>query len=379
MYTISRQDFFKSMIKLKVGKSWLNQRLQYFVKNNEKLKRAIKADRAIYGALDTWLLNRFLNRSRIEHISDVTSSAGTGIYNTFQDDFSMAMLLFFDIKRSILPKVVSNSHDFGCVHESFFGVPIKIAAIISDQSASMIANCCFEKWSSKITLGTGAFLQVNVGEKCIGSRFGPKPLVAWSIKTSQPKFPTIYKLECFYETSADSINFIKTVGLCDDVSELASIANSVEDSDGVFFVPEINGFVGIKPKTTKSHLIRAVLENIALTIGHFYFVMKMETSYYPNKIRIDGGIAQNDFICQQIANLTGVRIERADNCSQLTSIGCAILAAFNCGILKKIEDANDFYKSEKLFIPDMTSREKSLKKYAKYRKMMKKFKLEFCS
>lgn len=99
----------------------------------------------------------------------------------------------------------------------------------------------------------------------------------------------------------------------------------------------------------------------------------MKSQYNPAKIRIDGGIAQNDFICQQIANLTGVDIERPENCSESTSIGCAILSSYNCGILKYIEDAKKFYKSAKVFNPDSSCRDKMLQNYQRYLKIMKKF------
>lgn len=270
--------------------------------------------------------------------------------------------------------MVSNFHDFGFTHERIFGIPIKIDTIITDQSASMIANCCFKHDSSKITLGTGSFLQVNVGSKCRGSSYGANPLVAWSIKNKQQKPSTIFKLEFFHESSSDAIRFMLKVGLCTNVRDLSNIACSVDDSHGAFFLPTVFGFIGIKHTTTDQHLVRAVLENIVYTIGFYYFSMRKESSTYrPDKIRIDGGIAQNDFICQQIANLTAVCIERSENCSELTSIGCAILCAYKSGILGSLEEAEKFYKPEKIFTPDVNKGEMLLLNYQKYLKIKEKF------
>lgn len=309
-----------------------------------------------------------------EHISDISSTSATGIYDTFRLDFSSAMLKYFNINRSILPKVVSNFHDFGETNEKILGVPIKIGVVITDQSASLIANCCFKQGSSKITLGTGSFLQVNVGSKCIGSKYGANPLIAWSIRDHRQKPSTVFKLEFFHESSSDAIRFMLTAGMCSDVRQLSSMAYSVDNSDGVYFLPAVFGFTGIKHSTTDHHLVRAVLENIIYTIGHYYFSMRKESvSYRPGKIRIDGGIAQNDFICQQIANLTAVEIERSKNCSELTSIGCAILAAYKSGVLNSLEEAEKFYKSEKIFIPDAECREALLKNYQKYLNIKEKY------
>lgn len=372
MYALTRQEFFITASNLKLGNTWTNHRLQYFIQNNSKLKRAIKENRALYGALDTWLLSKLKMNSNADHVSDITSSAATGMFDVFKLDFSTPLLAYFNIKRSILPKVVSNFHDFGFTHEKIFGIPIRIDTVVSDQSASLIANCCFSPWSSKITLGTGSFLQVNVGSKCKGSRVGANPLVAWSVKNEQKKPSTNFKLEFFHETSSESIRFMQVVGLCSDVRQLSDIARSVDDSDGVFFIPEFFGFDGVKQSTTNCHLVRAVLENIIFTVSLFFFLMKTETAYRPSKIRIDGGIAQNDFVCQSIASLTGVNIERSKDCSELTSIGCAYLAAYKIGMLKSLEEAEIFYKTEKLFIPESETRTKLLKNYQKYLKVVRK-------
>jgi glycerol kinase len=364
---------------LKLGKTWLNHRLQYCINNNEELKKAIKENRVMFGCLDTWLLARLKMDKNTDQLTDVTSISSTGIYDLSNSGYSTAMLKFFKINSSILPKVVPNSHNFGFTHEKLFGVSLKIAAVITDQSASMIANCCFKPWSSKITLGTSSLLQVNIGNKFYSSSFGPHTLAAWSFKNAQNKTSTTFKLEMFLPSSIDSIKFIKTAGLCSDESEMSGIATAVGDTDGVFFLPEIYGFIGIKQTTNNQHLLRAILESIVFTIGHFYYSMRNETNYRPSKIRIDGGISQNDFICQGISDLTGVVIERSQDCSELTSIGCAILSAFNCGVLKNLEDAESFYRSEKAFTPDTIAWESMMKKYQKYEKIRKQHEKLFLS
>jgi glycerol kinase len=196
--------------------------------------------------------------------------------------------------------------------------------------------------------------------------------VAWSVKTRMIESETTFKFEFFHKHSADSIHFIKTTGLCPEEKNMSHMAFSVEDSDGVFFIPEVCGFVGIKQATKKQHLVRAVLENIVFNIGFYYYSMRNESIYQPSTIRIDGGIAQNDFICQQIANLIGVNIERSKYCSQLTSIGCAYLSAYNCGFLQQLEDAEKFYKAEKVFSVDSTAREMLMMYYQKFLKISNK-------
>lgn len=366
-------EFFGVTSKLKVGDGWLNQRLKYFLINNEELKLAVKENRAAYGALETWLLCRLRKNFKGSHITDVSSCAASGIFDGFRMEWSGAMCKFFGIKKSILPKVAPNCYDFGSTHPDVLGIPVPIEVLVTDQSASMIANACFAKWSAKITLGTGSFLQVNIGNKYRGSKHGANPLIAWNVKSLAQKNSTIFKLEHYHPSSADSIKFAKTVGLCSDVSELSDIAMSVVSTGGVFFVPKLCGFHGIKQTTTKAHLARAVLEYIALSIAHYYFLLRDEQEFKPETIRIDGGIAQNNFICQQISNLTNVKVERAENCAELTSVGCALLQAYKCGDLKQLEDAEKFYKSDRIFTPEDYCRMQLVDHYKSFVEVMEKY------
>lgn len=371
MYAITRSDFFKVTSKLKMANTWLNHRLQFILKNNRQLQRAVQENRALYGGLDTWLLSKLKNvYSGLDHVSDISYSAATGIFDVFKLEWSGIMLPYFGINRKILPRIVSNFHDFGYTHESVLGVPVKIDVMISDQSASLIANRCFTAWSSKITLGTGSFFHVNVGEKCIGSDTTANPLVAWWFPKRSDK--PMFKLEFFHESSSESIKFMETVGLISDVRDLSDMASRADNSDGVFFIPECFGFIGMKQTTNRLHLIRAVLESIVFNICNYIFATLNEPNYRPNKIRIDGGISQNDFVCQQIATLSGINIERAMNSSELTSVGCAILCAYKCGLLESLEESENFYKSDRIFTPAASASADLRKDYQRFLKVVKK-------
>jgi glycerol kinase len=199
-------------------------------------------------------------------------------------------------------------------------------------------------------------------------------LVAWSLTEPIQTKSTVFKVEFFHEYSVDSIQFLRITGLCEDVTKLSDIAYFAEHTDGVFFLPHTFGFVGVKQTTKSKHLVRAVLESIILKISHFFFLLIEEQNFKPKKIRIDGGIAQNDFICQQIANLTNTKIERAKNCSELTSIGCAMLQALKCGALSSIEDAKKYYKTDRIFEPEDPCRMKLLQHYRKYLSVVEKCK-----
>lgn len=335
-------------------------RLSHILKNNRKLKDAMNQNRIALCTVDTWLLNKFksfnMQTTNFECITDISNATATGLYDTFNLEYNSINLKLFGIKRNMLSTTVSNSHDFGLTHASLFGVPVRIGAIIADQAASLIGNACFHKMDVKITLGTGTFLNVNSGEKCRGSRNGANPMIAWNIQSREKNVKTVYYTERSFNESSTLIRFIKAIGLCSKEEKLSSLALSVPDSNGVIFIPKFHsmaGFIGYKQSTTKSHLVRAVLESIVFKVAEFFFLMQDENSdYRPEKIRIDGGISANDFVCQSIADLLNISIERGVNSSEITSVGCAYLAAYNCGIFERLEQAEKFYKIEKVFIPN---------------------------
>lgn len=340
----------------------------------------MKEGRAALCTVDTWLLNKLRRINALDTfdcISEISTASCTGLFDSFDLDYISFNLKVFGIERQMLSKIVNNSHDFGFTHASNLGAPVRIATIIADQAASLIGNACFKQMDAKITLGTGTFLDVNTGSKCRGSRNGASPFVAWEIQSRENETSTVYYTEREFNESSTLIRFAKTVGLCSHVEELSDMAFSVADSNGVIFIPHfysIAGFVGFKQSTTKNHLVRAVLESIVFKVGEFFSQMQEEEQNYRHKrIRVDGGISTNDFICQSIADLLNISIERGFNSSEITSIGCAYLAAFNCGILDKLEHAEKFYKIEKVFTPNKSHHKELLMRFKQFSDINNRF------
>lgn len=352
--------------------------MSHILKNNRKLKEAMRENRVALCTVDTWLLNKLksvnMQTTNFEHITDISNATATGLYDTFNLEYNSLNLKLFGIKGNMLSTTVSNSHDFGLTHASLFGVPVRIGAIIADQAASLIGNACFRKMDVKITLGTGTFLNVCTGKKCRGSRNGANPMIAWNIQSREKNekiSSTIYYTERrSFNESSTLIRFAKTIGLCSKEEELSSMALSVPDSNGVIFIPNFHslaGFIGYKQSTTRSHLVRAILESIVFKVAEFFFLMQEENSDYGiEKIRIDGGISANDFICQSIADLLKISIERGVNSSEITSVGCAYLAAFNCGLFERLEHAEKFYKIEKVFTPNESNHQELYVRFKRF-------------
>lgn len=130
-------------------------KIVHIVKNNRKVKEAMKAKRAICATMDTWLLYRLRNvqssAEKFDPVSDISSVSATSMFDPFVKKYNKVLLKLMKIDKMILPKIIDNSSDFGYTHKSLFGEAIKIVTVISDQSAAIIGNACFRNMDAKVS------------------------------------------------------------------------------------------------------------------------------------------------------------------------------------------------------------------------------------
>lgn len=172
------------------------------------------------------------------------------------------------------------------------------------------------------------------------------------------------------------MRFAKTIGMCENESELSDLAASVDDTNGIYFMPNFQslaGFVGMKTTTRKCHMVRAALESIVFTVASFFMRAKEETAYHFDRVRVDGGISQNDFICQCIADIINTKVERGHGAAEITSYGVAYLAAYLSNELEELEDAQYLYKVEKTFHPIETNRKNLFMRFKRFEELSGKF------
>uniref|UniRef100_A0A182M0E2 Glycerol kinase 5 n=1 Tax=Anopheles culicifacies TaxID=139723 RepID=A0A182M0E2_9DIPT len=388
-FTRSKRFLAGSVIKLMNPQVTL--RLSWVLQNNASLIEDMKDGTVLYGTIDSWLLYRLRQGNDptgpVEHISDVTNCTSTGFYDPFGQEWAGWALNLFSIKKELLPKVVDNSYDFGHVHETLLGTKIKIAASVSDQSASLWGNCCFERGDVKITMGTGSFLNVNTGTQCLASVHGLYPLIGYKLQGGTGPITDInYLMEGSSNDTGSIIEWALKMGLFQDPAESATMAMAVPNSDGVLFVPAFSGlgppihddtagsgFIGIKPSTRKEHLVRALLESLAFRVALLYDCALKETGFSFTIIKVDGGVSKNDFICQTLANLTGIEVERGE-VADSTAMGAMFMAGLNCGIWNTKRQLIDLRKVEKKFSPDANQRAKQLKQMRGWERAVDRFK-----
>ncbi|XP_072219100.1 glycerol kinase 5 [Leuresthes tenuis] len=318
--------------------------------------QAIDEGNCCFGTIDTWLLFK-LTKGHV-HATDCSNASSTGIFDSYQMCWSGFLCSLVSLPLSIFPKVESTGHYFGSTDPSIFGVSIPIMSVMADQQAAMFGECCFDVGDVKITMGTGTFMDINTGSKPHTSVAGLYPLVGWKIGSE-----LMYLAEGNASDTGTAIKWAQELELFSDIRETSAMAYSVSDSDGVCFVPSFSGlqaplndpkacasFMGLKPSTTKSHLVRSILESVAFRNKQLYETMLRETCIPITKIRVDGGVSSNDFVMQLTADLFGRKVVRPQH-QEMSCLGAAFVAGLGVGFWKTHEELKKLQSTDKEFLP----------------------------
>ncbi|XP_031554856.1 putative glycerol kinase 5 [Actinia tenebrosa] len=373
MHMISRRKQFLAGSVLNFSTQQVIMRLHYFLKNNPELQRKAENGSLFFGTIDTWLLWK-LTRNKY-HITDYSNASSTGMFDPFVMEWSSIITTVLNIPASILPKIVDTSGTICDTAKDIFGAPIPVRAVVADQQSAMFGQCCFDVGDVKCTMGTGTFICVNTGKYPHASVAGLYPLVAWKIGSE-----LVYMAEGNASGTATAIEWSKSMGFFDDASQTSDMAFSVESSDDVYFVPAFHGLqapindnkacvslMGIKASTTKSHIVRAILESIAFRFMELYETVLEETQVpVMSSIKADGGVCNNDFVMELTSSLTGQSLDKPSQ-TEMSALGAAFLAGMASGVWKSRDELKAIRCTHALYQPKASIREK-------YKKTIKEWK-----
>lgn len=325
----------------------------------------VRAERGelLFGTVDSWLIWNLTGR----HATDYSNAARTMLFNIHTLDYDDTLLSRLNIPRIMLPEVLPSSHVYGVVKagiqglEALAGVPV--AGVAGDQQAALFGQACFSPGQAKCTYGTGSFIMMQTGDKPVKSNNRLLTTIAWGINGK-----ISYALEGSVFNAGSVIKWLKDeVGLISTDSEIDILAESVEDSAGVYFVSAFTGLgapywdmyargtmVGITRATTKAHICRAVLDGIAYQVYDLARTMELDSGCKLIEIRADGGASVSDVMLQFQADILRTPVNRA-KCVESTALGAALLAGLATGEFKDINDIQNRWESDRVFTPKMDS------------------------
>ncbi|XP_012528178.1 putative glycerol kinase 5 [Monomorium pharaonis] len=377
LYTITRKKRFLAGSVLKFMNMQVTLKLVWVLENIPGLREAAQADEVAYGGVDCWLLYKLTGN----HIMDVSSASATGIFDPFMMEWADWALNILKLPRNIFPKVTDTAGNFGVMPENIFGAEIPICCLMADQAASLFGSGCFKPGDLKVTMGTGTFVNVNTGQEPHASVAGLYPVVGWKIGKE-----LIYIAEGSSSDTGILIEWAKSIGIIDNISETSNAANSVNNTDGVYFVPAFSGlqapindytaatgFFGLKPTTKKEHIIRSLLESLVFRIQLLYECLCKETSFTFRRIKVDGGVSQNDFVMQSLADSTGLEVERPISV-EMAILGVAFLAGLQRGVWKNREELLELRQTDKIFKPNKESQKSYQHELRQWKRAVERFK-----
>ncbi|XP_052660993.1 putative glycerol kinase 5 isoform X1 [Harpia harpyja] len=330
-----------------------SMKLSWVFKNIHEAEEAAKKNNCCFGTVDTWLLYRLTKGS--VYATDYSNASATGVFEPFTKCWNPTLCNLLSIPMSIYPPVKDTSFNFGSADSEIFGVPIPIMAVVADQQSAMFGECCFHPGDVKLTMGTGGFWNVNTGEHLFASRRGLYPLIGWKIGEE-----VVYLTEGCMSDIGTAIKWAQDINLFTNVDETAKMARSIVDSQGVCFVPgfqvSVNdpylcaSFMGLKPSTTRSHLVRAILESVAFRNKQLYDTIVKKVRIPLQTIRADGGVSNNSFVMQMTSDLINKKIEKPAN-ADMSSLGAAFLAGLASGFWTDKEQLKKLRRIEAVFEP----------------------------
>ena len=314
-----------------------------------------------FGTIDSWLLWNLTDGT--SHSTDQTNASRTMLFNINTLQWDEELLEIFQVPVSILPEVQPSSNIFGTTKGlEFLPDSIPISGMAGDQQAALFGQLCTQSGVAKNTYGTGCFLLLNTGDQPIQSESGLLTTLACSLDQK----PT-YALEGSVFIAGAAIQWLRDeLHFVDSAAETEVLAESLNDSDGVFVVPAFTGLgapywdpnakgaiLGLTRGTTPSHIVRASLESIAFQSADLVEAMIYDAGLQLHQLRVDGGAASNNFLMQFQADLLGVDIERPRHI-ETTAIGAAYLAGLGVGLWGNIDELELHRQVDRVFSPQMS-------------------------
>ena len=312
-----------------------------------------------FGTVDTWLVWN-LTEGRV-FVTDPGNASRTMLFNIHTLQWDEDLLALFDIPHAMLPEVKSSSEIYGHTAPRFTNRPIAIAGIAGDQQAALFGQLCLDKGMLKNTYGTGCFLLMNTGDKPVDSQHNLLATVAWKIGGK-----TTYALEGGVFVGGAAIQWLRDgARLIREADEINTLAASVADNGGVYFVPALSGmgapywdqyargsFFGITRCTSNGHLARAVLEGIAFQVYDIVKAMEADAGQATAQLRVDGGASQSDYLMQVQSDLFAFDIVRP-RITETTALGAAYLAGLAVGFWQSTDELRAQWQADKVFSPQL--------------------------
>ena len=345
-------------------------KLAWLLDNVPGARRAAENGALAFGTIDSFLLWR-LTGGRV-HATDATNASRTMLFDIVGQCWDARMLEALRIPAAVLPEVRDCSGEFGTTDPGLFGAAIPILGVAGDQQAATVGQACFAPGMSKSTYGTGCFMLVNTGDRCVESANRLLTTVAYRLGGR-----TTYALEGSIFVAGAAMQWLRDgLRVIASAAESETLARDLPSTEGVYLVPAFTGLgaphwdpdargaiLGLTRDSGIAHIVRAALEAVAYQTADLAdaFVADMRGGAAEaglGTLRVDGGMVVNDWLCQFLADMLDRPVERPA-VVETTALGAAYLAGLAAGVFGSLDEIARAWRLERRFEPRLPPAERA--------------------
>jgi glycerol kinase len=369
-------EFFRSRTGLPLSSYFSSLKIRWILDHVEGARALAERGDALFGNIDTFLVWQLTGGARGGlHITDVTNASRTQLMHLDTLDWDADLLAAFDIPRAMLPAIRPSSERYGtATAEPIEGV--EITGILGDQQAALVGQTCFRPGEAKNTYGTGCFLLLNTGQSAVRSKHGLLTTVAYRLGNEAAH----YALEGSIAVTGALVQWVRdNLGLIRSSPEIETLARTVPDNGGVYFVPAFSGLyaphwndgargtiVGLTRFANRGHLARAVLEATAFQTWEVLRAMEQDSGVTLDTLRVDGGMTDDELLMQFQADIVNRAVVRP-KVKETTALGAAFAAGLAVGVFRDLDDLRSRWGESHRWLPHMEddSRQQMLQRWTK--------------
>jgi glycerol kinase len=360
-------DRFRAKTGLPLATYFSGLKIRWILENVAGARERAEAGELLFGNMDSYVLWNLTGGPRGGiHVTDCTNASRTQLMNLQTLDWDHELLDALNVPKQMLPKIEASSQVYGnATLDSLKGVPI--AGILGDQQAALVGQTCFKSGEAKNTYGTGCFLLMNTGEKPVVSKYGLLTTVAYKIGDQ----PAAYALEGSIAITGALVQWVRdNFGLIEKSSDIETLARTVKDNGGVYFVPAFSGLyapywkssargviAGLTRYTNKGHLARAVLEATAFQTREVVEAMEKDSGIDLDVLRTDGGMVGDELLMQFQSDILNRPVVRPV-VQETTALGASYAAGLAVGFYKDFDDLRSQWAVDHTWQPHLEEKQR---------------------
>lgn len=378
------QDRYRAKTGLPLATYFSGPKIKWLLDNVLGARTRAEDGELLFGNVDTWLIWNLTG----QHVTDVTNAGRTMLMNLATLDWDDDILRDMDIPRAMLPRIASSAEVYGVTRDG-----VSVAGDMGDQHAALFGQTCFASGEAKNTYGTGCFMLMNTGQTPVQSQNGLLTTMGYQIGDAKP----IYALEGSIAITGALVQWLRdNLGLIEKSEDIETLAQTVDDNGGSYFVPAFSGLyapywkdnargviAGLTRYVNKGHIARAALEATAYQTREVLDAMNKDAAVAAHvggtsspkspvipipllgtrkgigeqienlkSLKVDGGMVRNELLMQFQADILNVPVIRP-KVSETTALGAAYAAGLAVGYWRSIEDLRANWSADKTWTPHM--------------------------